>query len=78
MGVQEEVVAGDKYLKNISIEFVFKVIRIDDITKDVCLSIEKKKYLKSNPWNNLVFREGRNKRSIKESGKDQPVMQDKN
>lgn len=76
MGVQEEVLAGDKYLENISIEFVFKVIKLDDITKDVCVSIEER-CLKSNPWDNLVFREGKDKKSIKESRKDQPVMQDK-
>ena len=42
LGIQEKVLAGDKYLENISIEFVFKVIRLNDNTKDVCVIYRRK------------------------------------
>lgn len=60
-----------------NIESVFKVLRLDDITKDVYLSREES-YGKTNPWDNLVFRRGRVKKGITESGKDQPGKKGQN
>lgn len=38
LGIQERVLDGDKHLVIINIEFLFKVIRLNDITTDECIS----------------------------------------
>ena len=60
-----------------SIESIFKVVRLDDITEDVCLSREES-YLKTNPWDNLGFRGREVKKDITESKKGQPGKQGQN
>lgn len=42
LGIQERVLNGDKHSVIISIEFVFKVIRLNDITKDECVFREER------------------------------------
>lgn len=38
LGIQERVLDRDKHLVIINIEFLFKVIRLNDITTDECVS----------------------------------------
>lgn len=47
------------------------------MTKDVYLSREER-YVKTNPWDNLVFRGGRVKKGITGSGKALPGKQGQN